>query len=250
MTAALFDLTGKRALVTGGSRGIGRAIAGGLAAAGANVVITGRDQSALDSAASTRIHTLLSDLSTVAGATDGVARAAAALGGLDILVNNAGVEEVRASVDVDEALWDKIIDTNLKGAFFTATAFARLALAEKREAAIINLCSLTSEVGVPTAAPYGASKSGLLGLTRALSAEWAPKGIRVNAIAPGYFRTGLTEAFYQNEAWQTAMLTKIPVGRFGSLDDLIGVSIFLASPASAYITGQMIAVDGGYLASI
>ena len=256
MTGTLFDLRGKRALITGGSRGIGRAIAEGLAAAGCRVAITGRDRATLDEAANAirnaagEVHSIVSDVGTVAGATAGVAHAINALGGLDILVNNAGIEEVRASVDVDEVLWDRIIDINLKGAFFTATAFARAALTEKREAAIINLCSLTSEIGVPTAAPYGASKSGLLGLTRALSTEWAPLGIRVNAIAPGYFRTGLTEAFYQNDAWQAAMLAKIPQGRFGRLADLVGVSIFLASPASAYVTGQMIAIDGGYLASI
>jgi NAD(P)-dependent dehydrogenase (short-subunit alcohol dehydrogenase family) len=179
-----------------------------------------------------------------------VARAADALGGLDILVNNAGIEEVRPSLDVDEALWDRILDTNLKGAFFCAQAAAHAMKGAGRGGAIINLCSLTSEVGVPTAVPYGSSKSGLLGMTRALAAEWAPLGIRVNGIAPGYFRTAMTDVFFQDEAWREAMKAKIPLSRFGRLDDLVGAAIFLASDASAYVTGQCLVVDGGYLASI
>jgi NAD(P)-dependent dehydrogenase (short-subunit alcohol dehydrogenase family) len=115
---------------------------------------------------------------------------------------------------------------------------------------IINLCSLTSTVGVPTAVPYGSSKSGLLGMTRALAVEWAPLGIRVNAIAPGYFRTAMTEGFYRDEAWRKRMIEKIPQGRFGALEDLSGIVVFLASDASAYIAGQCVAVDGGFLASI
>ncbi|WP_026783274.1 SDR family NAD(P)-dependent oxidoreductase [Pleomorphomonas koreensis] len=252
---ALFSLEGRKALVTGASRGIGRAVAEALAGAGADVAITARDNASLGETAAAiaalgrRAVPLVLDVRDVASSRAAVEQAADGLGGLDILVNNAGYEEVTPSLEVGEAVWDRVVDTNLKGAFFVAQAAARRMQAAGR-GAIVNLASLTSYVGVPTAAPYGASKAGLIGMTHALAAEWASLGIRVNAIAPGYFRTAMTEVFYRDETWQAAMLGKIPLGRFGALDDLAGAVIFLASDASAYVTGQCIPVDGGYLASI
>ncbi len=253
-TASLFDLTDRKAIVTGASRGIGREIALALAEAGADVAITARNVGSLDETAEairalgrTPVPVAL-DVTDVSRCRTAIAEAADQLGGLDILVNNAGMEQICPSLDVEEELWDRILDTNLKGAFFCAQAAAKLMAG--RAGAIINLCSLTSEVGVPTAVPYGSSKSGLLGMTRALAAEWAPLNIRVNAIAPGYFRTSMTEMFYENEGWQGAMLGKIPMQRFGDLKDLRGAAVFLASDASAYITGHCLPVDGGFLASI
>ena len=256
MSSPLFDLSGKTALVTGASRGLGQAIAVGLAEAGAKVGITSRtlksleETDALISGIGAHADTFELDVRDTSAAKLAVQKYTKRVGGVDILVNNAVYEEVRPSIDMDDELWDKISDTNLKGAFFCAQEAAKSMIASGRGGSIINVCSLTSYVGVPTAVPYGSSKSGLLGMTRALSAEWASDGIRVNAIAPGYFRTDLTDAFYQDENWQAAMLDKIPMREFGDANDLKGSVVFLASKASRYVTGQCVAIDGGYLASI
>ena len=249
-----FGLDGRKALVTGASRGIGEALAVGLARFGADVALAGRDLARLErcaeavAATGRRAMPVKIDVRSVAAVRAGVEQAADTLGGLDLLINNAGMEEVCPSLEVEEELWDRILATNLKGAFFAAQAAARLM--RERGGTIVNVCSLTSAVGVPTAVPYGASKSGLLGMTRALAAEWAPLGIRVNGIGPGYFRTELTEAFYGDAGWARAMVAKIPAARFGDLRDLVGATVFLCSDAARYITGQILYIDGGYLASI
>jgi NAD(P)-dependent dehydrogenase (short-subunit alcohol dehydrogenase family) len=252
MSSELFSLAGRKALVTGASRGIGRAIAEGLAHAGADVAIAAREVSSLAAtaaaikAAGRKAIPIAIDVRDVNACRRGVAEAVKALGGLDILINNAGVEQVSPSLDIEEELWDRILDTNLKGAFFMAQAAARVMTG----GAILNIGSLTSERGIPTAVPYGSSKTGIIGMTRALAVEWAPRGIRVNALEPGYFRTRLTEAFYQTPGWVEAMLANIPMKRFGELDDLVGASVFLCSDAARYITGAVLPVDGGALAAL
>ena len=250
-----FSLAGRRALVTGGSRGLGQAIALALGRMGAEVCVTSRSMAALDgtlkmlAAEGIAGRGLAFDVRDVGAIKDRIA-ALAADWPIDILVNNAGFENVSPSADVDEALWDSIVDTNLKGSFFVSQAVARSMAERGAEGAIVNLCSLTSFVGIPTAVPYTASKSGLLGMTRALSAEWAGAGIRVNAIAPGYFQTEMTEVFYADEAWAKSMREKIPQRRFGNMDDVGGAVVFLSSDAARYVTGQCLAIDGGFLASI
>jgi NAD(P)-dependent dehydrogenase (short-subunit alcohol dehydrogenase family) len=248
-----FSLDGRVAVITGASRGIGGHLAKALAHSGATVALLGRDEAALASSVDSLVvegckaHYFPADVSQVVSLDAVFERIVHTLGRVDILINNAGVEEICASVDVTEALWDKIVGINLKGAFFAAQAAGRRM---SRGSSIINLCSLTSEVGVAGAAPYGASKSGLVGLTRALATEWAARGIRVNAIGPGYFRTALTEPFYRDDRWQQTMLPKIPLQRFGALEDLGGAAVFLCSEAASYITGQVLYVDGGYLAAL
>ncbi|SFC22757.1 SDR family NAD(P)-dependent oxidoreductase [Tropicimonas isoalkanivorans] len=246
-----YNFTGRRVLVTGASRGIGRALAMAFGRSGADLVLTARNAESLDDTA-TQLAKLGCDVDCLSVDQRDVGQIQERLAGLprvDVLINNAGVEEVRASLDVDEPLWDKIVGTNLKGAFFVAQAVAAK-MVENGGGAIVNLASLTSYVGVPTAVPYGASKTGILGITRALAAEWAPKGIRVNAIAPGYFKTDLTGVFYEDPAWVEAMTAKVPLGRLGRLDDLEGAAMFLASSAADYVTGQCIVIDGGFLAQI
>jgi NAD(P)-dependent dehydrogenase (short-subunit alcohol dehydrogenase family) len=252
-TQNLFALDGKVAVVTGASRGIGKSLAAALAQAGADVALCGRDAQALSdtqaelAAQGCKVMHLTADVGNATSMERAFGQILQSMSRIDILINNAGVEQSCASLDVTQAMWDRIMNTNLRGAFFCAQAAARRMT---HGGSIINVCSLSSEVGIAGAAAYGASKAGLAGLTRTLATEWAVNGIRVNGIGPGYFRTALTESFYQDEQWQHAMLQKIPLRRFGRLDDLAGAAIFLCSAAAAYVTGQILYVDGGYLAAL
>lgn len=249
-----FSVANKKILVTGASRGIGRSLCVAFAEAGAVVIAAARDTHRLEElereiTAKGGVCSVISmDVANLQSISEAFRLVEDRYGSIDVLINNAGVEQVKSSLDVDEATWDAIVDVNLKGAFFCAQAAAKLMLAGG--GSILNLCSLTSVVGVPGAVPYGSSKSGVVGMTTGLATEWAPFGIRVNGIGPGYFETDMTKGFYENPQWKETMRQKAPLGRLGSLDDLTGAAIFLSSSAASYITGQVLYVDGGYLASI
>jgi len=252
----LFNLKAKLALITGSGRGIGKSLSLALAKAGCDIILTSRSKKELENVKSEILfldrecHSFILDIQNVEEIKNFFSKLQKLNLYPDILVNNAGTEEVRSSVDVDEELWNKILDTNLKGAFFISQCFAKQLKVKRKHGSIINLGSLSSSIGIPTAVAYTSSKAGILGMTKALSAEWASLNIRVNAIAPGYFRTDLTEIFYKDPNWQKSMLNKIPMKRFGNMEDLDGVIIFLASNASSYITGQIFYVDGGFISSI
>jgi 2-dehydro-3-deoxy-D-gluconate 5-dehydrogenase len=249
--AGLFDLSGRVAVVTGANTGIGQGIAVALAEAGADLALVGRspaDQTADQVRAVGRRAALIeADLSTIAPVEGVVERTLAELGGLDILVNNAGTIRRAEAVDFSEADWDAVVDTNLKGLFFLTQAAGRHMLAQGR-GKIINIASMLSFQGGIRVASYTASKSGVAGLTRLLANEWAAKGVNVNAIAPGYIATNNTAALQADETRNRQILERIPAGRWGQPSDLAGAAVFLASAASDYVHGQVLAVDGGWLA--
>ena len=245
-----FDLSGKIALVTGANTGIGQAIAVALAGAGADVALAGRsraDETADRVRALGRRAALIdADLSTIAPVQDVVDQTVAALGGLDILVNNAGIIRRADAVDFSEADWDAVIDTNLKSLFFLCQAAGRHMIA-KGAGKIVNIASLLSFQGGIRVPSYTAAKSGVAGLTKALANEWAGKGVNVNAIAPGYIATNNTAALQADETRNRQILERIPAGRWGDPRDIAGAAVFLASPASDYVNGHVLAVDGGWL---
>ena len=249
--AISFDLTGKRALVTGANTGIGQAIAIALADAGADIALAGRSEPAetlaLIEVTGRKVVDLRADLSTIAPVRGLVDQAVAALGGLDILVNNAGIIRRNDLTDFTEQDWDAVVDTNLKSLLFLRQAAAKVMMAQGR-GKIINIASLLSFQGGIRVPSYAAAKSGVAGLTKAMANELAPKGVQVNAIAPGYIATNNTAALQADETRNRQILERIPTGRWGRPEDIAGAAVFLASPASDYVTGHVLAVDGGWLA--
>jgi 2-deoxy-D-gluconate 3-dehydrogenase len=249
--AISFDLTGKCALVTGANTGIGQAIAVALAEAGADMALAGRsaptETLALIAATRRKVIDLRADLATIAPVQGLVDQAAQALGGIDILVNNAGIIRRNDLADFTEDDWDSVIDTNLKTLFFLSQSAAKLMMAQGA-GKIINIASLLSFQGGIRVPSYAAAKSGVAGLTKALANELAPKGVQVNAIAPGYITTNNTAALQADETRNRQILERIPTGRWGKPEDIAGAAVFLASPASDYVTGHVLAVDGGWLA--
>jgi NAD(P)-dependent dehydrogenase (short-subunit alcohol dehydrogenase family) len=251
--AASFDLRNRTAVVVGGTTGIGRALALGLADAGADVVATGRRQALVDDAAaaieargrrSLRVAVDVADAPSLHALRDACY---AAFGQVDIVVAAAGITKRVASVDMDEADWQRILDTNLTGTMRTYQTFAPAMIA-RRTGRLIGIASLASYVGLMEVAAYTASKSGVAGLTRALAVEWAPHGVTVNAVAPGVFETDLNREILKGPRGQE-FLTRTPMRRFGRVEELVGAAVYLASDAASFVTGQLIAVDGGFLAS-
>ena len=248
--SALFDLRGKVALVTGASRGLGRHFALALARAGADVAITSRE---LDSVAETgraiaelgRVALPAAlDVRHLASIQAAIAAVHARFGRIDILVNNAGCNIRKLALDVTWDDWNTILDTNLRGPFFVAQAVARHMVAARR-GRIINIGSVTSVAGYAGLGPYGASRGGIKQLTMSLAADWGPQGVTVNCLAPGWFNTAQNAVMYENAEWVKYLSERIPLRRPGVLDDLTGTLVFLASDASAYVTGQTLLVDGG-----
>jgi NAD(P)-dependent dehydrogenase (short-subunit alcohol dehydrogenase family) len=254
MSLSLFDLTNRVAVVVGGTSGIGHSIALGLAEAGAHVVASSRDLEHCQ--ATTRELTALgrrsiaipSDVSQRETLVNLRERTLAEFGRVDILVNSAGRTKRTKTLDVDETEWAEILETNLTGTFRCCQVFGETFIAQGH-GAIINIASLASFVGFVEVTAYTSSKAGVAGLTRALAVEWAPHGVRVNAIAPGLFSTSLNENILRNSDRGDELLLRTPMQRFGKIEELRGIAIFLASEASRFVTGQLIAVDGGFLAS-
>jgi gluconate 5-dehydrogenase len=242
-----FDLSGRSALVTGSTRGLGLAFARALAQAGARVVVNGRSEEAARKVAASIDGAVAAafDVTDEAAVADGVA----ALGPLDVLVNNAGIGVRKPMLDMSLEEWERVVDTNLTSAFLVSRAVAP-AMIERGSGKIVNVCSVTSELARETIAAYTAAKGGLKMLTRSMCSEWARHGIQANAIAPGYFETDLTEALRADPAFDAWVRARVPTGRWGVPADLAGAVVFLASSASDYVNGQILYVDGGLTATV
>jgi NAD(P)-dependent dehydrogenase (short-subunit alcohol dehydrogenase family) len=249
-----FDLTGRTAVVVGGTSGIGRAIAHGLAQAGADVVCTSRRIEEVEKAAG-EIEALgrktirrASDVSNRESIENLLSESVAAFGKVDILVNSAGRTKREPTLDVNEEDWNAILETNLTGTLRTCQAFGRHMIGNGY-GRIINIASLSTFVSLFEVAAYSASKAAVASLTKSLAIEWAKQGVNVNAIAPGVFRTALNTKLLDETPRGQEFLTRTPMGRFGNVEELAGAAVFLASDAASYVTGEVLVVDGGFLAS-
>ncbi|HKS62475.1 MAG TPA: glucose 1-dehydrogenase [Xanthobacteraceae bacterium] len=248
----LFDLTGRLALVTGSSRGIGYAIAEGYLAAGARVIVNGRDKDAVAAAVKSLGGNAAAapfDVTDKAAVEAAVGKIEKDIGPIDILVNNAGMTRRMPFTEFPEADWRQIMATNLDSVFFVTQSVARRMIPRSR-GKIVNICSVMSELGRPTIAPYTASKGAVKMLTKAMCAEFAKHGITANGISPGYFGTELNQALMADEKFSAWVCARTPAGRWGKVEELQGAAIFLASDASSFVNGHILFVDGGMTAVV
>ena len=250
--SALFDLTGRVALVTGSSRGIGSSLARALADAGATVVLNGVNEERLKEAEAAlaadfppgRVHSIAFDVTDGGAAARSIAWIEENVGPLEVLVNNAGIQHRVPMLDLDVTDWDRVLSTDLTSAFLVGREAARHMI-PRGHGKIINICSVQADLARPTIAPYVAAKGGLRNLTRAMTAEWAGSGLQVNAIAPGYIHTEMTQNLVDDEEFNSWILGRTPAHRWGTVQDLAGPVVWLASDGSNFVNGQTIFIDGG-----
>ena len=250
-----FDLTGRTALVTGSSAGIGFALARGLAGAGARVILNARNAAKLEAAAEVlrgeglQVLTAAFDVTSGEAVTAAIARIEAEVGAIDILVNNAGMQR-RAPLDqFAEADWHELMKTNVDSVFLVGQAVARHMIGRRR-GKIVNICSVQSELGRPGIAPYTASKGAVKMLTKGMAIDWGQHGIQVNGLGPGYFKTELTDALVKNQEFTQWLVGRTPSRRWGDVEDLVGAAVFLSSDASNFVNGHILYVDGGVTATL
>jgi len=250
-----FDLSGRTALITGSSAGIGLALAQGLAGAGAAVVLNARNQNKLQAAAQrlreqgATVHTLAFDVTDATAVADAVARIEAEIAPIDILINNAGMQKRAPLQDFAMADWQQLMRSNLDSVFIVGQAVARHMIPRGR-GKLINICSVQSELGRPNIAPYTASKGAVKMLTKGMAIDWGPHGLQVNGLGPGYFKTELNQAVVDNPEFSAWLIGRTPSRRWGEVDDLVGAAVFLASDASRFVNGHILYVDGGVTATL
>ena len=250
-----FDLTGRTALISGASAGIGFALARGLASAGARVILNARNTYKLERSADilraegADVLSAAFDVTDSAAVVAGVERIEAEIGPIDILVNNAGMQRRAPLEQFEKAQWDELMSTNVSSVFLVGQAVARHMIGRRR-GKIINICSVQSELGRPNIAPYTASKGAVKMLTKGMAIDWGPYNIQVNGLGPGYFKTELTEALVKDAEFTRWLLGRTPSRRWGDVQDLVGAAVFLASDASNFVNGHILYVDGGVTATL